>query len=172
MKGGGCMFIVLAVVHLLVTAECYSIGGKKFDPLESVIKTQKQKRQNNNAQTMSVQDLSTEYSPVYIGPQDGLKDADKISALPGQPEGVKFAQFSGYVTVDPKAGRALFYYFAESAETPSDKPLVLWLNGGPGCSSFGNGGMMENGPFRVNPDSKTLWLNKYAWNNGTCLILN
>nr|GMD90413.1 serine carboxypeptidase II-3-like [Ipomoea batatas] len=115
---------------------------------------------------MSGQDLGTEdeYSPVYIGAQDGLKDADKISGLPGQPEGVKFAQFSGYMTVDPQAGRALFYYFAES-ETPSDKPLVLWLNGGPGCSSFGNGGMMENGPFRVNSDSKTLWLNQYAWNN-------
>nr|GMD00095.1 serine carboxypeptidase II-3-like [Ipomoea batatas] len=165
---GGCMFIVLtAAVHLLAFAECYSIGGRKFDPLESVLKTQKQKRQNNNnAQTMSGQDLGTEdeYSPVYIGAQDGLKDADKISGLPGQPEGVKFEQFSGYVTVDPQAGRALFYYFAES-ETPSDKPLVLWLNGGPGCSSFGNGGMMENGPFRVNSDSKTLWLNQYAWNN-------
>lgn len=37
---------------------------------------------------------------------------------------------------------------------------------GPGCSSFGNGAMMELGPFRVNSDGKTLYKNDYAWNNG------
>ena len=37
---------------------------------------------------------------------------------------------------------------------------------GPGCSSFGNGAMMELGPFRVNSDGETLSQNKYAWNNG------
>ncbi|GER43539.1 serine carboxypeptidase-like protein [Striga asiatica] len=53
-----------------------------------------------------------------------------------------------YVTVEPNAGRALFYYFAES-ENPTNKPLVLWLNGGPGCSSIGNGAMSELGAFRI-----------------------
>lgn len=37
---------------------------------------------------------------------------------------------------------------------------------GPGCSSIGSGAMTELGPFRVNPDGETLWLNEYAWNNG------
>lgn len=37
---------------------------------------------------------------------------------------------------------------------------------GPGCSSIGSGAMAELGPFRVNPDGETLWLNEYAWNNG------
>ncbi|KAK9184127.1 hypothetical protein WN943_024473 [Citrus x changshan-huyou] len=41
---------------------------------------------------------------------------------------VKLDQHSGYVTVDAKAGRALFYYFVESANS-STEPLVLWLNG-------------------------------------------
>ncbi|XP_077214299.1 serine carboxypeptidase 1-like [Tasmannia lanceolata] len=104
------------------------------------------------------------YSPVYVSPQDGLMEADKIDKLPGQPGGVNFDQYAGYVTVDPKHGRALFYYFAESPTNSSTKPLVLWLNGGPGCSSFGNGAMMELGPFRVNSDGKTLYQNPYAWN--------
>ncbi|GAA0180672.1 hypothetical protein LIER_30143 [Lithospermum erythrorhizon] len=30
-----------------------------------------------------------------------------------------------------------------------------------------HGAFMELGPFRVNPDGKTLWQNKYAWNNGS-----
>ncbi|RWW90518.1 hypothetical protein BHE74_00000407 [Ensete ventricosum] len=69
-------------------------------------------------------------SPVYVGPQDGLRDADKITALPGQPGGDDFDQYAGHVTVDPKKGRALFYYFVESPHGSSSKPLVLWLNGG------------------------------------------
>ncbi|MFQ6655163.1 hypothetical protein Gotur_025840, partial [Gossypium turneri] len=56
-------------------------------------------------------------------------EADKIGALPGQPNVVDFNHYSGYVTVDSKAGRALFYYFAESPNNSSTNPLVLWLNG-------------------------------------------
>jgi serine carboxypeptidase-like clade II len=69
--------------------------------------------------------------PVYVGLQDGLKKADKISELPGQPGKATFDQYAGYVTVDETSGKALFYYFVEAAaEDPSTKPLVLWLNGG------------------------------------------
>ncbi|KAL5148485.1 Serine carboxypeptidase II-3 [Glycine soja] len=103
-------------------------------------------------------------SPAYVAPQEGQKEADRIVALPGQPYGVNFDQYSGYVTVDPKAGRALFYYFVESPYNPSTKPLVLWLNGGPGCSSLGYGAFEELGPFRINSDGETLYRNKYAWN--------
>ncbi|XP_073110260.1 serine carboxypeptidase 1 isoform X2 [Elaeis guineensis] len=104
------------------------------------------------------------YSPVYVGPQNGQMEADKIDELPGQPEGVNFDQYAGYVTVDPEAGRALFYYFVESPQDPSTKPLVLWLNGGPGCSSLGAGAMVELGPFGVNSDGRTLYANIHAWN--------
>ncbi|KAG2643900.1 hypothetical protein PVAP13_2KG354800 [Panicum virgatum] len=92
----------------------------------------------------------------YLGSdQSALKAADKIPALPGQPKGVDFDQYGGYVTVDEKNGRALFYYFVEAPQDASSKPLLLWLNGGPGCSSLGFGGMLELGPFRVNNDNKT-----------------
>ncbi|KAJ6742997.1 SERINE PROTEASE FAMILY S10 SERINE CARBOXYPEPTIDASE [Salix viminalis] len=54
---------------------------------------------------------------------------DRISALPGQPA-VTFSQFSGYVPVNEKHGRALFYWLTEATAIPAKKPLVLWLNGG------------------------------------------
>lgn len=54
---------------------------------------------------------------------------DKIISLPGQPK-VSFQQFSGYITIDEKQERALFYYFVEAEAQPDSKPLVLWLNGG------------------------------------------
>ncbi|KAE8730304.1 Serine carboxypeptidase-like 45 [Hibiscus syriacus] len=86
---------------------------------------------------------------------------DRISRLPGQPE-VGFQQYSGYVTVVGKKQRALFYYFAEAEVDSASKPLVLWLNGGPGCSSLGVGAFSENGPFR--PSREVLVKNEYSWN--------
>ena len=38
--------------------------------------------------------------------------------------------------MNASAGRTLFYAFAESKDDKESKPLVLWLNGGPGCSSL------------------------------------
>ncbi|KAM0948861.1 putative carboxypeptidase D [Dioscorea sansibarensis] len=102
--------------------------------------------------------------PKSIRQRDRSMKADKVDSLPGQPNGMPFDQYAGYVTVDVNAGRALFYYFVESPQDSSTKPLVLWLNGGPGCSSVGGGAMVELGPFRVNHDGRTLYANEYAWN--------
>ncbi|CAI9775262.1 unnamed protein product [Fraxinus pennsylvanica] len=90
-----------------------------------------------------------------------LSSAEKITQLPGQPL-VSFQQFAGYVSVDQKKQRALFYYFVEAEVDPASKPLVLWLNGGPGCSSLGVGAFSENGPFR--PSGNVLVRNEYSWN--------
>ncbi|CAH9100417.1 unnamed protein product [Cuscuta europaea] len=86
-----------------------------------------------------------------------------VGGLPGQPPS-SFKQYGGYVNVDKRNGRSLFYYFVESVDSPDTKPLILWLNGGPGCSSFGMGAFVELGPFGVNPDGKTLYARRYAWN--------
>ncbi|XP_050245224.1 serine carboxypeptidase-like 45 isoform X1 [Quercus robur] len=85
---------------------------------------------------------------------------DKITSLPGQPQ-VSFQQFSGYISVDEKQNRALFYYFVEAESQPGSKPLVLWLNGGPGCSSVASA-FLEHGPFKVRGDN--LVRNEYNWN--------
>uniref|UniRef100_A0A1J3DAP7 Carboxypeptidase n=1 Tax=Noccaea caerulescens TaxID=107243 RepID=A0A1J3DAP7_NOCCA len=87
--------------------------------------------------------------------------SDRVTRLPGQPP-VRFQQYSGYVTVDDRKQRALFYYFAEAEIDPTSKPLVLWLNGGPGCSSLGVGAFSENGPFR--PKGSILVKNQHSWN--------
>lgn len=96
----------------------------------------------------------------------GDQGRDKITHLPGQPKNVDFNQYSGYVTVNKQAGRALFYWLVESpaSRRPESRPLLLWLNGGPGCSSVAYGSAEEIGPFRINADGKTLQFNPYSWN--------
>jgi hypothetical protein len=37
-----------------------------------------------------------------------------------------------------------FYYFIKSENNPKEDPLLIWLNGGPGCSCLG-GIIFENG---------------------------
>src|SRR3990167_3566643 len=44
--------------------------------------------------------------------------------------------YSGYITINETEGRNLFFFFAYSQGNPSTDPVVLWQNGGPGCSRF------------------------------------
>ncbi|KAG9149180.1 hypothetical protein Leryth_003173 [Lithospermum erythrorhizon] len=161
----GCLISTLFLLYCVAFVQCYE--GIELDPLQKLLALMRERPSINSVNEYN--NNETEYEAVYVGPQDGLKEADKIGALPGQPE-VLFDQYSGYVTVDPSDEKALFYYFVESDNSSSTKPLVLWLNGGPACSSLGNGALMELGPFRVNPDGESLWLNKFAWNNEANII--
>lgn len=86
---------------------------------------------------------------------------DEILNLPGLSYKLNFRHYSGYLNAS--AGKYLHYWFVESQKNPSQDPLILWLNGGPGCSSL-DGLLSENGPFHVNPDGKTLYENEYSWN--------
>uniref|UniRef100_A0A914Z2G9 Carboxypeptidase n=1 Tax=Panagrolaimus superbus TaxID=310955 RepID=A0A914Z2G9_9BILA len=50
-----------------------------------------------------------------------------------------------------------------SQTSPGSDPLFLWLTGGPGCSGLG-ALLTELGPFRPNPDNRTLSENVFSWN--------
>ncbi|CAH1270301.1 CTSA [Branchiostoma lanceolatum] len=86
---------------------------------------------------------------------------DEIKNLPGLTKDVKFAQYSGYVNAT--GNKKLHYWFVESQGNPKTDPVILWLNGGPGCSSL-DGYLSENGPYHVNDDGSTLYENPYSWN--------
>ncbi|CAN4104660.1 unnamed protein product [Withania somnifera] len=98
------------------------------------------------------------------------QDDDKVIKLPGQPNSPQVSQFSGYITVNITHGRALFYWFFQSQSDSSKKPLLLWLNGGPGCSSIGYGAAVELGPLLVQSNGAGLDFNEYSWNNEANLL--
>ncbi|ETL82771.1 hypothetical protein L917_17120, partial [Phytophthora nicotianae] len=54
-------------------------------------------------------------------------------------------QDSGYIKLPNKVDDHYFYWYFESRSQPSTDPLVLWLTGGPGCSSM-MALLTENGP--------------------------
>ncbi|XP_023548786.1 serine carboxypeptidase-like 34 [Cucurbita pepo subsp. pepo] len=98
------------------------------------------------------------------------QEADRVVGLPGQPQ-VKFKQYAGYVTVNESHGRALFYWFFEAIGNSHQKPLLLWLNGGPGCSSVGYGAAEELGPFFPQKgDEPKLKFNPHTWNRVANLL--
>ncbi|XP_034684746.1 serine carboxypeptidase-like 26 [Vitis riparia] len=101
---------------------------------------------------------------------ESSQENDRIINLPGQPSSPPITQFSGYITVNKAHGRALFYWFFEAQSQPSNKPLLLWLNGGPGCSSIGYGAAVELGPLRVSKNGDGLHFNDFAWNKEANLL--
>ncbi len=76
-------------------------------------------------------------------------------------------QYSGYLD-DNDNDKHLFYWFFESRNDPKNDPVVLWLNGGPGCSSL-TGLFLELGPSRIDEDLNLVF-NPYSWNANASVI--
>ncbi|KAL3000323.1 hypothetical protein AAZX31_09G206900 [Glycine max] len=153
-----CVLLSLLILSLFV-AEIY--GNRQVQALNKLHKSTKFRGNSQiDRSEFEVEELA--YDGI-VHSQEGLKEKDRIESLPGQPP-VSFSHYGGYVTVDKEAGRAFYYYFVEAQRSKQTLPLLLWLNGGPGCSSLGYGAMQELGPFRVNSDGKTLHRNIFSWN--------
>ncbi|KAG5448136.1 Lysosomal protective protein [Clonorchis sinensis] len=99
-------------------------------------------------------------SDSYIEITEAAKK-DAITYLPGLSEQPTFKQYSGYLSGETD-NIQLHYWLVEATQTPDEMPLLLWLNGGPGCSSLG-GLVTENGPFTVRKQG-VLEYNPYSWN--------
>ena len=74
--------------------------------------------------------------------------AEQVTSLPGMGNFDKFKLYSGYIAL-PNTSKTLHYVFAEAQTNSADAPVMIWTNGGPGCSSM-LGFTQENGPFYVN----------------------
>lgn len=65
------------------------------------------------------------------------------------------------VTENPSQNK-IFYWFFDSRDKDPNAPLVIYLNGGPGCSSIIDA-VVTNGPVKLKPDG-SLEKNPYSWN--------
>ncbi|GIY85707.1 lysosomal protective protein [Caerostris darwini] len=105
------------------------------------------------------------FSSTWLFPNNS--HPDEVKELPGLNFPLNYKHYSGYLNATK--GRYLHYWFVESQRSPSIDPVILWLSGGPGCSSLG-ALLNELGPFRMSADGKSLHNNSYSWNRVANLL--
>lgn len=86
--------------------------------------------------------------------------------------GPSFEMYSGYLLVDPPNDGNLFFTFVPSTNNKATDPFVIWLSGGPGCSSM-IAFAAENGPIMLTSDNSGSFIfenNPYSWSNVANLL--
>ncbi|KAF2646446.1 serine carboxypeptidase-like protein [Massarina eburnea CBS 473.64] len=73
------------------------------------------------------------------------------------------------ISDNPSETRKLFFWFFPSTAAQNPDEIVVWLNGGPGCSSL-SGLLTENGPFTWEAGTLAPVANPYSWTNLTNMI--
>ncbi|KAH7537131.1 serine carboxypeptidase-like [Ziziphus jujuba] len=74
---------------------------------------------------------------------------------------------AGYYKIEHSNAARMFYLFFESRNSKKD-PVVIWLTGGPGCSSE-LAVFYENGPFSIANNLSLVW-NDYGWDKVSNLL--
>lgn len=76
--------------------------------------------------------------------------------------------YAGFLTVDEECDSNLFFWYFPSQNNPLKDPVSVWLQGGPGSTSF-FGLLTENGPYNLRLDG-TLERREYSWNRNSSMI--
>lgn len=63
----------------------------------------------------------------------------------------------------------LFFWFFPSNNSAADDEIMIWLNGGPGCSSL-EGFLQENGPIWWQSGTLKPVQNPWSWNRLTNMV--
>ncbi|RVX74172.1 Pheromone-processing carboxypeptidase KEX1 [Exophiala mesophila] len=91
-----------------------------------------------------------------------------VKSLPGQPDGPLLKMHAGHIEITPEHNGHLFFWHYQNRHIADRSRTVIWLNGGPGCSSM-DGALMELGPYRVQEGGK-LRYNEGSWDEFANLL--
>lgn len=117
--------------------------------------------------SLSFVSSSSNSSAPLSAPSSSLSPSPRSSAsnVGFGPENAK--NWSGYISI--RDGRHIWYNFFESRNSPEKAPLLLWMTGGPGCSSL-IALFEEMGPYHIDPETLKLSLNPFSWNSVASII--
>ncbi|TMW56207.1 hypothetical protein Poli38472_008855 [Pythium oligandrum] len=102
---------------------------------------------------------------------DDISAADDdlvTTAMPGLQEELDVTHHAGRIALDKAKKNNIFYWHFAAASSPETAPLVVWLNGGPGCTSM-QGALMGISPFKL-VDASTIGVNENSWHNTANLL--
>jgi carboxypeptidase D len=106
--------------------------------------------------------------PIVAGATADKTQADYfVRSLPGAPQPL-LKMHAGHIEVDAEHNGHLFFWHYQNRHIANRQRTVLWLNGGPGCSSM-DGALMEIGPYRVTKDGN-LKYNNGSWDEFANLL--
>jgi carboxypeptidase D len=78
--------------------------------------------------------------------------------------------YAGLLPISDKANASeLYFWFVPSANELAGDEILIWLNGGPGCSSL-EGFLQENGPFLWQYGTYKPVKNNWSWSNLTNVV--
>ena len=99
------------------------------------------------------------------------KDADLVTELLNMTTFDTYKMYSGMLPVyGTNSSKELHYVLVESAsENNATDPLILWFNGGPGCSSM-LAFMQEHGPWVMDDGEETFHENPWSWNTNASML--
>ena len=107
--------------------------------------------------------MATAFAVVSAKPEE-----DRVTSLPEMGTFDKYGAFSGYLDI-ADTSKKIHYLFFEAQADAENAPVLIWFNGGPGCSSM-LGFMQENGPFKIESGGTTFHEDAYSWNRETNVL--
>jgi carboxypeptidase C (cathepsin A) len=133
--------------------------------------------------------LATRFAVHALSPEAfAVKDLEAVAPAFGKFDGDMFAgllpisRTSGTEQKsadDVPEGGALFFWLFEPNEPTDDDSVVIWINGGPGCTSMA-GNLVENGPittpqfpagtFHSSDWNPAFAPNEHAWTKATTML--
>ncbi|KAF6210794.1 hypothetical protein GE061_013905 [Apolygus lucorum] len=100
--------------------------------------------------------INSRRNPLMLTPyildgeiQEGRRAA-RVQPFVGEVE-----SYSGFLTVNASSNGNLFFWYFPAENAPETAPVMIWLQGGPGCSSM-FGLFMEHGPLQLNDDLRVV----------------
>lgn len=160
---------IIALLHTSVAVRRPPSSSRNAWPLPSEIESDRDFAKPSNYDFFH-RKLESQSFPDPKSPDDHL-----VTSLRYLPTGsFPTRHYAGHVSAEKQTpgeinqDKKIFYWLFEppNVDDNKDAPLVIWLNGGPGCSSM-DGLFLENGPFRLvrTEDGKswTMDINEHSW---------